>query len=603
MKKILLASLLLFSVLCGFSQSQFPKGHKVNWANPFGPLEQYWHADNRFNGGFDINYSSANIDNQVYIFQMNHRFLLSTHDTGFRWFIVGIDSIHNSGAAQGYSWKSVSSMKVDSIMLYCGHENNSGLNDTLIMKMISVNANGYPAGTVYWADTIISNQSISFPGFNSWLFPQIIRFHPNYTFNAPARFAIRLEYYGPKIDTFGVMCGFVNGGFCSAFGTSVSAVRSHFYPNSYYYYTLFSNQYPTATGNNVYIDCDANGAFTPNSNEEYYIQNLNMWPHVTANILQATANAASHNICNGDSTTLSATLQDGNGPYTYLWSPAASLNNAAITNPTAHPSHTTIYTLEATDAHGAKAWDTVLVVVRPVFSISADTTVCVGQQVPLHAAPCVHYLWSPSTSLDNDTLPNPITNTDTSIIYNCQCTGSDGCIGTEPVQVTITQLPVCSFTSTQTSGLQFHFGNTTVGGVTYQWYFGDAQSSTVKSPNHTYTSTGTYIITMMANNACGSDTIYDTLTVNPFLVPSLQAEEVFHVVPNPATTAIRIENYTLGEGDELILTNSVGAVLTRRSNFHGKAQQIDISNLPNGLYFIQLKTAKGTWTQKWEKIN
>jgi hypothetical protein len=46
------------------------------------------------------------------------------------------------------------------------------------------------------------------------------------------------------------------------------------------------------------------------------------------------------------------TIYGGTGNTSYLWSPAATLNNPALLNPTATPSDTTDYKLTATDKNG-----------------------------------------------------------------------------------------------------------------------------------------------------------------------------------------------------------------------------------------------------------
>jgi gliding motility-associated-like protein len=57
------------------------------------------------------------------------------------------------------------------------------------------------------------------------------------------------------------------------------------------------------------------------------------------------------------------------GAQTYLWSPASTLNNAAIANPTATPAGGTMYTVKGTDGFGCVNYDSV----RVEF-VSADTS-------------------------------------------------------------------------------------------------------------------------------------------------------------------------------------------------------------------------------------
>jgi gliding motility-associated-like protein len=68
------------------------------------------------------------------------------------------------------------------------------------------------------------------------------------------------------------------------------------------------------------------------------------------------------------------------------------------------------------------------------------------------------------------------------------------------------------------------FNNTTqnngTSGLTYNWNFGNTITSTVKDPTHTYTATGSYVVTMTVTgtntlNITCSDTVSKTIFVNP----------------------------------------------------------------------------------------
>ncbi len=75
------------------------------------------------------------------------------------------------------------------------------------------------------------------------------------------------------------------------------------------------------------------------------------------------------------------------------------------------------------------------------------------------------------------------------------------------INITGAITPTCSlisnFASSQGANGLVNFNNTstgTVGGTTYFWNFGDATNSTSFSPAHTYTSNGTYTVSLAANN-------------------------------------------------------------------------------------------------------
>lgn len=87
---------------------------------------------------------------------------------------------------------------------------------------------------------------------------------------------------------------------------------------------------------------------------------------VTVRPLPAIDASKSNDIsCNTDNSRLNAT-----GGTSYAWSPAASLNNALLANPTAFPLVTTLYTVTGTDAAGCTNTDTVTVnVVKALTSL------------------------------------------------------------------------------------------------------------------------------------------------------------------------------------------------------------------------------------------
>lgn len=70
--------------------------------------------------------------------------------------------------------------------------------------------------------------------------------------------------------------------------------------------------------------------------------------------------------------------------------------------------------------------------------------------------------------------------------------------------------PVASFYATPTSGwapLEVDFVDTATNTPTaWKWYFGDGDSSSVQHPTHTYTTPGSYDVTLIASSSCGADT-------------------------------------------------------------------------------------------------
>jgi len=90
--------------------------------------------------------------------------------------------------------------------------------------------------------------------------------------------------------------------------------------------------------------------------------------------------------------------------------------------------------------------------------------------------------------------------------------------------ITVTKeaaVPAASFTATGSSGgvpLTVQFVDTSTRSPTsWVWSFGDGSYSTEQNPAHTYSTAGTYTVTLTASNAAGSDTTVesDYITVDP----------------------------------------------------------------------------------------
>ena len=100
------------------------------------------------------------------------------------------------------------------------------------------------------------------------------------------------------------------------------------------------------------------------------------------NVYQVTASAAPNTICLGQTTQLNASLIGGTAPFTYTWTPAASLSNPGIANPVATPTASTTYHVTVVDNAALTTIDSVRVQVNtgPLTPgpITGPQTVCNG---------------------------------------------------------------------------------------------------------------------------------------------------------------------------------------------------------------------------------
>ncbi len=148
------------------------------------------------------------------------------------------------------------------------------------------------------------------------------------------------------------------------------------------------------------------------------------------------------------------------------------------------------------------------------------TSICAGASVNFTDASQFATSWSwtftggtPASS----TAQNPSVVYSTPGTYAVSLTASNGSgndTETKTGYITVVAAPTANFTNV-VAGLNVNFTNTSNGGSTYQWDFGDGNTSTTQSPSHTYAVGGTYTVCLTVSGpSCPSDSVCKTVTVS-----------------------------------------------------------------------------------------
>lgn len=141
----------------------------------------------------------------------------------------------------------------------------------------------------------------------------------------------------------------------------------------------------------------------------------------------------------------------GSGGVSYFWSPASSLNNNRLQNPTTInlPGNIT-YSLHVVDANGCnslKKDDVVITVTRQaIVDAGRDTVLGIGQPIQLFASDINHvgftqYQWQPFYGLNNPQIANPIVILDKDITYTIEARTAIGCLATDQVKIQVYKGP------------------------------------------------------------------------------------------------------------------------------------------------------------------
>lgn len=232
-------------------------------------------------------------------------------------------------------------------------------------------------------------------------------------------------------------------------------------------------------------------------------------------------------ICRGSSDTLHASEAGANS---YLWQPAAGLNNPNIANPVATPTVTTVYTVSISTPCGV-AKDSVKITVAPPPHVTLganNNPICAGQAVTITASGGTSYSWSNSGTTSSITVTPATTTTYSVGVSNA------GCVEDTTIKITVNPLPAVTLNGNNSICEGSSTTITATGGTSYTW----SNTATTSSITVTPATTTTYTVAV-SNGTCTKDTLY-TVTVNPY--PSIIITPDTSICSGKSVTLIVVGN-------------------------------------------------------------
>lgn len=238
--------------------------------------------------------------------------------------------------------------------------------------------------------------------------------------------------------------------------------------------------------------------------------------------------------CNGQGDgQINATATGGDAPYQYsfngglTWQQSGSFTGLAPGT----------YTIMAQDANGCQV-ATVVQVTQPAVLTLAQTgsqnSTCEGQAngsftVEASGGTGPYTYTSGGNSSSSGAFPNV-----TSGVHLVTVTDASGCSASVSVTVGFNNpLPDAAF-SWFAAGSTVQFSNQSTNGTSYSWDFGDGTTSTEQNPVHTYAAGGSYTVTLIVTNNCGSDTVTYVIDTNSIGINDPNgAAFTLNIFPNP----------------------------------------------------------------------
>ena len=149
-------------------------------------------------------------------------------------------------------------------------------------------------------------------------------------------------------------------------------------------------------------------------------------------VISATANS----ICEGETSTLSVA-----GSFnSFSWTGGGSGNSIGVTQPGD-------YTVNTADQNNCASTATLTISAKPLLTLTvkaARSSINLGDTVQLSATGADAYVWTPSESLDNPAIANPIAKPSITSFYKVTGTRSGFCDAADSVKVTVNQAGTAS---------------------------------------------------------------------------------------------------------------------------------------------------------------
>jgi len=177
--------------------------------------------------------------------------------------------------------------------------------------------------------------------------------------------------------------------------------------------------------------------------------------------------------------------------------------------------------------------------------------------------------------------------------------GSEGCSANPlSIKVKVNELPRASFSYVLKNDT-FYFTPTDTSLTSYQWSFGDSSFLTQKMPIHWFTKSGKYLVNLKTYNSFGCFTdstveiVYATVGAK-----ELELSKRTLLYPNPVSDIVNLKYNSQNTNPATVnIYNLVGA-LVKSETVSNNNYQLNVSDISNGVYIIEIRGNDWSESQK-----
>jgi hypothetical protein len=275
------------------------------------------------------------------------------------------------------------------------------------------------------------------------------------------------------------------------------------------------------------------------------------------------------------------------GGLTYSWSTGASTQQISVNS-------SSVYTATVTNSFGCSSTDSVEVIVNelPSLNLGQDQSVCSDE------LPATLNAQSTSTGLVYDWSTNQNTQqiqVSSTGTYSVSVIDQNGCESTDEVAVQVLNSPnVNAGQDITVCANEFPVTlNATGNGSQVEW------STGAQTPFTTVNSAGTYTVTTTAQNGCQASD--DVVVTSDPCASLVEQNDGILIYPNPTTSMVTILNKTTLPLNYCLRTIEGKIVFQGELDSSSEKTSIDLINLSNGAYLIQLFNTEFNYTTRITK--
>ncbi len=272
-----------------------------------------------------------------------------------------------------------------------------------------------------------------------------------------------------------------------------------------------------------------------------------------------------------------------------------------------------VVVLQAENACGLTEYlETIIVNNLPIAGYTANvTTGCIPLVVEFtdnSSSNVTEWNWTfpggtPSTSTEaSPTVTYNMTGEyDVSLVVSSSA-GSDELVSTDLI---ITEdLPTASFQFVSVDEFDFEFSNTSLNADSYAWDFGDGNTSVIENPSHSFEGPGSYLVTLAASNACGTEVWEEEIIIEESTsVSGIDILDGIGIYPNPnqGEFVLSVQSSEATKA-ELRIFNVLGQSLMTKDLLFTAGKNdtsIQLENLSPGAYVLVLRIEDQMQVIKW----